>query len=443
MGWFRDTVLNWLLPPETRERRETIEVARSYRRGIQKRPLKVKPNQADDNTITNFTGLVIDRTISMLMGHGVEWDYESEQLEEYLDMLWMVNKKDILLHKLADNGAQTGTVFVKILPDKLEYDGVLYPKLEPTDPEWVEIKTNPHDKDQVLRYRIEYSVIEEVNGREVEIAYRQDIEVDGEDGKWHLRDYKAMGGRKYELTNDEVWEYDFAPMVHWQNLPSRGVYGMPDVTTDVIGLQDKYNFTSSNIAKIVRLYAHPQRVAINTGDMSKIDVGPDQMVKVGAGGDIKQLDAIGDLASSLNYQNTLRQSLFDTTRTIDISSLADKLGTLTNFGLRVLYADALAKNATKQLLYGEGLEELNRRLLILAGYTPEDGEVIFGDPLPVNEKEVVEIESAKIAEGLSSRETAAKNMGIDWTSEQERMLQEQATQNNAGAILLDNFMRRG
>ena len=56
---------------------------------------------------------------------------------------------------------------------------------------------------------------------------------------------------------------------------------------------------------------------------------------------IQNLEMQSDLNSSLNFIRYLRQALFDVSRAVDIDSMADKLGSLTNFGLRVLYQDAL------------------------------------------------------------------------------------------------------
>ena len=83
MGWtdtIRESIVNWLLPV-TREDREraamlqAYEQRRLYREGVQRKPLKVKIDQANDNITLNFTGLIVDRGISMLVGGGVDFDF--------------------------------------------------------------------------------------------------------------------------------------------------------------------------------------------------------------------------------------------------------------------------------------------------------------------------------------------------------------------------------
>jgi hypothetical protein len=58
---------------------------------------------------------------------------------------------------------------------------------------------------------------------------------------------------------------------------------------------------------------------------------------------------------------SLKQGMMDITQTVDITSLQDKIGALTNFGLKVLYQDALAKLGVKRELYGDALLETVRR----------------------------------------------------------------------------------
>jgi len=50
---------------------------------------------------------------------------------------------------------------------------------------------------------------------------------------------------------------------------------------------------------------------------------------------------------AVQHSMNLRQIIFDVTRNMDISSMKDKVGALTNFGLRILFFDALNKLATK------------------------------------------------------------------------------------------------
>lgn len=441
--WFRD----WLLEPllkEDQARMTDIELARDYRRGNQRQQMRVRAGQADDNLIINFSGLIIDRGVSMLFGNGVEFDCESEEQAEYLKRVWDANKQQILLHRLALSGGESGTCYLKIILDgTTDKSGEALPRLVSVDPLWVRMETNPEDFDQVDKYIICYKTTGP-DGKEM--ARRQEIEYDPESDTWTITDWYASDATrgKWELLNDPIpWEYPFPPILHWQNLPNAfSVYGQPDITDDMIALQDRINFIAGNISKIIRLHAHPMRVGRNIGNMDTIELGPDKMVRLTGDGEIVNVEMQSDLSSSQEFLRILRQSLFDIARMVDIDSIPDKLGALTNFGLRVLYMDTINKIGTKRELYGDALIELNWRLSILRGLNvPNGGKIIWHDFLPINEVEAITAVKGDLEMGIVSKETVAAARGYDWQQEQERLSGEASTGSNIGAMLLRNFNR--
>lgn len=451
-----ESLRNWFWQPIMQgsgldyKRIAVAEQYRNYRTGNQRRQIATKPGQHDDNLALNFTGLVIDRSVTLLFGEGVEFDLpgedENNPAADYIAGTWNVNKKSILLHNLALLGAEQGTCYLKLMPGAITKQGQEYVRLMAIDPALVTMDTHPDDLEDVIRYVIQY-VTRDLDGTEV--ARKQVIERstpdDGPTVFWWVRDYissQKTSGR-WALITEESWPYSFAPMIHWQNLPDpTQAYGVPDVTDDVIEAQDKLNFVASNISKIIRLYAHPQRYGRNLGVGSQLELGPDKMPNFsGPDAEILQLDPVDDLTSSQAFMLTLRQALFDITQTVDISSMADKLGALTNFGLRVLYRDALAKLETKRSLYGEALVEVNRRLLVLGGFgdEPEAGDIIWPDILPSNEQEEVTGLTFDLDRGLVSKQTVSEKRGYNWEYEQERMVGEQATGDSVGAAIIRAF----
>lgn len=462
---FRNRIVNWLLDglnDAYRQRGEFIALRRDYRQGVQPRQLKVRPGQFDDNLTINFAGLVVDRSVSMLFGKGVTFDLpgEGETAEsQYIEAVWDANKQEILLHKLATLGAESGTCYVKIVPGGVYgLDGELYPRLVALDPLWVTMDTAAEDIEQVIRYTIRYNVAGpdgKTRGRK-QVIELQDGPIDtagfASGGQWMILDYQeTTGGNRWELVSTQTWAdaqgapYDFPPILHWQNLPEpTDVYGKPDITEDVIRLQDRINFTAGNISKIIRLYAHPQRYGKNLGKAEAIQVGPDQMPTFNTdNAEIVQLEQLGDLAGAANFQASLRQALFDITQTVDLSSMADKIGALTNFGLRVLYSDALSRLGVKQELYGDALTELNRRLLIVGGFADADpGEIVWPDVLPVNEQEQVAALSSDLSNEIVSRKTVSQRRGYDWDEEKERIAADKAERQQSFAqTLLENERR--
>lgn len=442
-----------------RSHREGIATRRDYREGLQPRQLKVKPNQFDDNLTVNYTGLVVDRAVSMLLGEGVKFDLpgEGETPEsQYLDLVWKANKQQILLQGAATLAAESGTGYVKIIPGGLPYDDggkvVMLPRLVVLDPMWLSITTNPEDIGQVTAYTIRYNVTGP-DGKD--LAKKQEIlyeagEVDDNgvplgEAYWRIENWEAPQG-KWILVSEQRWEYEFPPVIHWQNLPDAvNVYGDPDEDDNVLALQNRINFVASNMSKIIRMYAHPRLWGKMLGEQPSVKMGPDEMLSYNnEKAELNQLEQLGDLTAISNYLQFLRQSMFDISQTVDFSSMSDKVGALTNFGLRVLTHDALARLNVKRAVFGEMLKELNRRLLVLSGAQQTDpGEVVWPDPLPVNEAEEMQHYEAAQRLGVMSKQTIAEKLGLDWETEQERLEADQSQEEEVGERLLRDFVGGG
>lgn len=460
---------------------------RDYYQGVQKKPLKVKKG-VDDNLILNFSGVIVDRSVSMLFGKEPQFDLpgdpelvddeNGQQVEvepehqQYIDAVYKANRKQRLLHDLAQFGSQNGTCYLRIIPDGAQArDGSneLLPRLIALDPLYMKIEPKADDKDEVLRYVMRYNIVEGEGARAREVARKEVVEqqwvaVDAERNPlqegasmddaagflqvgWAIRNYKSdryTTSGQWELISEELWDYEFPPIVHWQNLPLAGaIYGKPDLSGDVLEIQDKLNFIASNMNKIIRYHAHPKTWGRGTLLGDKVDWGPDEMVMLqGENAMVSNLEMQTELMPTREFINLLRQAMFDISRTVDLASMKDKLGALTNFALRVLFYDALAKLDTKRMLYGEGLIETNHRLLTLADLAEKDGgSIVWGDPLPVDELEQQQALAADMADGLVSKQTASKVRGYDYMQEQEQMEQEGEGQQSLGEFLLSNFDR--
>jgi hypothetical protein len=435
---FFDNFRNWLLEPllgqEYVRKLSELELHRAYRKGNHKAPIK----SADDAIVVNFIGLQVDRSVANLFGKEPSFDLPGESdspMQLFIDEVWRVNRKQNLLKQLATYGAEAGTCYVKILPDgAVSKQGAYIPRLVVLDPATVSMDALPEDVETIIRYTIAYAIGDK--------AIKQVSEHDAETGYWNITDYESINGARWTETNKQEWEYDFAPIVHWQNLSEPGsVYGRPDITADLIDLQDKINFVSSNTAKIIKYHAYPKTWARGFTNTQKVQWGIDDMVTTAdPNALIQNLEMQSDLSSSLAFIRYLRQSMFDIARSVDIDSLADKLGALTNFGLRVLYQDALSKLEEKRGLYGEGIVEINHRLLELAGAPDTDGgEVEWPDLLPANDTEVALALRTDLELGLVSKQTASGLRNYVWEDEEQRIASEKAASDNLGSALLRTF----
>jgi hypothetical protein len=446
---------------EYAERSQDILKRRSYYYGQQPKMLRTKAGAPDYNLTINFTKKIVNTNVSLLFGKPVEFEYEegSEAQSEYIEQMYEDNKGGIFFHNLARNGSDGGQVYCKIVP---QAEGS--PRLIPLDPSLMLVTTDPDDKDMVVMYTMQYKTRDyqnkEIARKEViRMGYFEvqeqpdgtmiiiDSERDAPVQNWVIEEFVASSatGGKWVLTSSELWPYPDAPIVDWQNWPNpTDHYGLPDITDDEMGVQDAINFTVSNANKVIALYGHPQRYGKMLGTQSSVELGPDAMPSYSnPDSEIVQLPPLGDIPSISAVLDWLKKSLFDICQSVDIDSMADKLGQLTNFGLHVMYQDAMSKLNTKRELYGWGLREVNRRVLILANMEPAKCEIHWVDPLPVDQAGETTMYQADLAMGIVDKQTVAERRGYDWETVNERIKAEQKEmqqgQDDIGAFILKNF----
>lgn len=441
----KDSLRNWLLDllgidPTTqamKERLEQVEEYKAFYQGDQPAQLKVKPGKHDDNVVINLTSLIVDKSVSALVGDpedgsGIRWEFEDldESIVGWLDEVWAENNKEIFLHKNALSGAITGFPVIKIVTDG---EGGI--KLINMDSDIVFLETDPQDKENIVAYVIRW--LAEEDGHQV--SYKEETRRAG--ATWIIDTKKFRGGNRWDLVNSVTWEYDFPPILAWQNLPSLDLYGRSDIQ-GIVPLQNRLNYTVSNISKIIRLFSHPQMYSKNLSSQiidGKLEMGPDEMPMFKGDGTIEQIAPISDMGGALEFADYLREAMFAISREVDVQSMKDKVGAITNFALKVLYRDFLDKLGTKRMLYGNAYTELNRRLLILGGYEGAECTIYWPDPLPVNEVEEITAIKTDMELGLVSVETARGIRNYDQEQEAERIAQEKVGADNAGALLLNNF----
>jgi hypothetical protein len=400
-----------------------IKRAVDYYEGRHTPQLDTEDGDYNDNVIVNLARPIVDRGVAFLFGKELTWQIDETvtgdtKLETFLKRVWKANKKMVLLQEVAQNGALSGMAFVKIDPQP---DSTY--RLINLDPATVTVSHSPQDIEDVWRYRIEYTAADE-NGREVH--YRQDTErldPKNRQSHWVIRSYEASGaGARYVKVGDDVaWKYPWPPIAHCKNLPAANqVWGYADL--DDTALHDALNLIASAMRRTLRLHAHPQTIIFGAA-ADGLERGPANMWAFPDAPDARaeNLEMQSDLAAAKEFYLTLRNAIYTTARMPDMAAIQDKLGNMTNFGLRVLFADLLQKNELKRLLYGDLVETLCKRLAELGGFgTDIDLALTWQDPLPVNTLEKANEVTVKQKTGLASDETLTGELGYTYQDEQIR-----------------------
>jgi len=420
------------------DRRERYKRNWNYYHGIQKRPLKVRQGQSDDNVIINLARLIVDKGASFLFGKEVGFELqEGEQTEEesILDEIWQRNNKMTFLGKLAVSGGIYGHVFVKILPNGIA-EGI--PRLVSLSPEYMTVFWDEQDIESVWKYRIEWTATDRDG---TAIHRRQDV-TENESGTWDIENRISKSGGRWEpdpKNPDLAWGYSWPPILGSQNiaLPD-AYYGLSDL--EDISEQDAINYVASKVNRILRYHSHPK--AIGRGfapDDIKIAVD-ETLVLPSAESELYNLEMQSDLGSSLAFMDRLISWFLATARIPRVDPATVNVGALSGFALRVLYGDLLEKTEVKRRTYGDMLIELNRRLLDLAGKGEDNICTLhWSDPLPEDYAAQEKRDKFDADYGLATKETLRARRGIDHEVEEERFRAQEAADGNIGKMLLRNF----
>lgn len=376
----------------------------------------------DFNVTVNYCAPIVSIGRSFLIGKGVQFTVKEgivQAAQDDLDLTWEANKKAFRLSEMYDNGAITGQPFIKIIPDGWLYQGRSLPRVVVLDSQQVSVETADDDIHRVLAYNVTWKTKDAAGNA---ITKRQRFErIDDADGleplgapeQWQIRnqvrksEYNASDPNQGWLDTEppQAWEYDWAPIQTAPNLVNPcEFWGIPDLTPDIINLNEALNLVESNNQKIVWHFSYPHRYATGARQ-SDMTMGPDQIAWFASTeAKITVLDTQADLVASRAHAEDLRNAISEISG-VPAIAFGREIGggDIPAATMRLKYQALLAKTMQKRETYGELLEEVNAHLLELLGYGPGIAvkNVWPADILPRNEKEYAEAAQLWIANGVS------------------------------------------
>ncbi len=399
------------LSQQDRDRQHQMQQAwKSYRGDLQP-PLKVSANQPDDNVLTNRCAPIVDKGVSFLFGPTLKIECTQEaggsydDMQAYIDGLWGDDDdKMTLLSQAAINGGVCGQVFLKLIPVQGQ---MKYPRIVVMDPMLVRIVTAPDDCALTLAYIIEYPGLNEVQKRQV-IARVDPDNLAGVAGEWDLDDtwtitnYERRGNVQvwHQVGPQEHWPWPFAPIFTSQNLPNPNEpWGRPDLTHDIIGMNNVLNFVQSNTSRILKFHAHPKTYAVGLS-ATQINIGVDDLICLPSpDSKLANLEMHSDLKSSLDFIKDLRDSMDEQSRVPSVAlGRLEGLprGNISGVALQLLFQPLMEKTIQKQRLYGRLIREVCRAALVMAGKLPLEEYEDY--PIELHWQELLPIDDLQAAQ---------------------------------------------
>ncbi|MBA7675499.1 hypothetical protein ES703_83735 [subsurface metagenome] len=228
---------------------------------------------------------------------------------------------------------------------------------------------------------------------------------------------------------------DFMPVYIIPNNPALGmVWGYSELI-DLIPIIDELDKKYSDSSDALRFEMFAITIMMNIkqftdakGKKSRPKTKPGavwDLVSAGTG-DIKP--EVSKLESKFAYTDTLKNHIdnlkdimFELSSVIQLNpAIVSKLGQLSGVALKLMFASMISKTNTKNTIWKPKLEQMYKDSLkmraIYESYSyPEDAdvEIITHMPVPLHEKEEVEIAIQKISAGLSSVRAEMDRLGVE------------------------------
>lgn len=434
--------LNTQYNSELIARRARIAHTTAYYRGEMKKFIKTDNTQVDDNIILPFCKTVIDKSVAALMGTDDSGDVEGVQFEAVtttqiatdtpqldLDETWEANNKNRFLHNFFLSGALAGHWFIQVRPNEaLAMDGSrTLPRFVNLNPANTSVFWREDDAEYVLWYRIEIGL---APNRRMQDFVREIDEQGNPTGRWLIYTYQEEGGKdskdaKWVLQGEAVrWEYAIPPIIDGQNQPhphAMSYYGADDLGV-LPAINDYINWLVSNQGRIVKNQAFPVDVAVGWTPPDDFKVAPDMIINVPSDGDFKRIADGTNLANIQGLVQFLQRVFYNSGREVDPATVADKLGELTNFGLRIMYSDSLFKRQTKWLDAGRVLRTVSQLALVMMGHSGVRVKVTPPNPLPADPAEQTKALTTDVQVFGLSADTALLQRGYDPEQERQKRL---------------------
>ncbi len=400
-------------------------------------PLTKMPGQPDDNVMSNRCQPIVDRGVDFLFGKEIEItaaESAPAKAQEILDMIWGRKERRLpLLQKLAMNGGMSGHPFLRIVPESNNTYRLIV-----VDPSTVFVQTAPQDCETVLLYCIQYSTNEKRNGTPTQVYYREEIaridpDHDGDDGDpfadvdatWQIQHWTRVGdhGKWTAAGAPIIWAYHFPPLFSNQNLPNpNNFFGKPDLTPDLVGVNNALNLVQSNINRINKLYGSPILYANGMGE-GTIDISPGRIIRLPlAESKVVAVPITSDIANALAFAENLRSDIDEQSSVPGVATgriTAMPRGNLSGIAIELLFEPLLKKTEKKRCLYGDMIIDVSKALFVLNGLDEDiDVTISWQYPLPSDDLPSIQAAVLKQQAGVSIA-TTLREIGEDPEEEAE------------------------
>jgi hypothetical protein len=429
---------------------------------------------ANDNVKVNPIRAMVNTSVYFLFGQEVRFEISPQKAEtlgsetdttnegtpatntpdwlKSLNKCWKANRKQSFLNRLGLSGAIHGDVFIKFVPKAAGLNNE-FPRLVILDPANVDVEWDPDDCERVTKWSISYTTENEEGEPILQIQeITPDEDADGTVSSWTLQNYRHKmswdffagwfpgPGELVPVGPPETWPYAWAPIEHCQNmeLPNQ-FWGMADVDDTTVDVIQSLQRAMSSVNKVIRIHGSPRMFAkgVLPEQVDEIDVSPDNIITLPGGpdADLSVLQMLSNVKASTDYTDKLREDLYEMLQVppIALGKISTASMNMSGASLSILYAPILQKTDLKRIPYGDLLDRLNHKFLILLGEETTDTDslaIIWPEAMPGSQYIERQTLQQDYQMGISMY-TVAQRLGYDPETEAARRLKEKTDEINA------------
>jgi hypothetical protein len=382
------------------------------------------PNHGGDRKqVINYSRVIVNKSVDWLFGKGfiMKASEGNEQVTDLLQSIWELNDPKALGWRLGMIGGVTGDAYLFVTVPWFDAHGRPIPQedqniqVQALNSAYVHPKFSSSEDHTVIEALIQYPV----DARK--FATHLGTSTGSKDLAIYSQYISATEIREFvneaELPNSPRPNLlGEVPLVHIQNLPHAGFFGLSDLD-DIIPLNEELNETTESIRKIIKYHAEPTTVIFGA-KASTLERGANKVwSNLPVDARIEHLSLDANLIETNQYREEIKLAIHELSCTPE-SSLGkiQPISNTSNAALETSYMPLIEKTNRKHITYGGGLIRASRLMLRYIGThfgidisgivgDPRNLnrlEAVFPSPLPSDEEEVIRIEQQKLDANLQS-----------------------------------------
>lgn len=384
--------------------------------------------EGESQISVNYCKAFVDKGIAFLMGKdfNIGVPKGNEELLPTLNKVWIEdNDQETLDLLMAQCGAVTGDLFIKVTYQETDEEGKELPKEEKkvriivldsatVYPDW-----DIHDRTKMKSCTIVYPIIDTLADRKQVVKWYKEYITPTEIVEFLEKD-EIKGSRRANILGE-------IPIVHIKNFPIvNEFYGASDLR-DIIYMNKEFNEKVTDISEIINYHQAPVTI-IKGAKAHQLEKGAKKVWSgLPSSADVFNLELNGDLGAAVGFLKTLKLAMHEVSGVPEATlGQMQPISNTSGVALHIQYQPLLEKLRIKRATYGKGIQKINKLILKLLeikegldvdklatnkSYSKYKTQVLWPDPLPKDELIAMNLTRDKMELGLIGREQAMKDLG--------------------------------